>query len=332
MNICTVGYGMMGTWHSDALKDLDCCLHTLVGRRPEAAKEFAARYGYQHWTTDLEKALADKDIDIVILANPSEMHAATAIQSVTAGKHTLVEIPIAMSLAESEQTVAAANQHAVTLGVCHPVRMRTQMADLRRRAINGEERIRQVVGRFYIHRLENIGGTGYRRSWTDNLLWHHMAHLVDLGLWLLDSPVRQMNSFMPPPDPGTGIPMDASLAVETESEQFMVCTGSHYARELILDFLIVTDCDEYRVDHVGGSLATSAGTRPIATEKETCGLVTRDFLLAVQEKREPAIPGASTLPAMRVLQAAQDQWDRRFGRQCIPGRPLPTGPSEIPTS
>ena len=116
--------------------------------------------------------------------------------------------------------------------------------------------------------------------------------------------------------------MDASLAVETESEQFLVCTGSHYARELILDFLVVTDCDVYHVDHAGGSLTTSAGTSAMATEKETCGLVTRDFLLAVQENREPAIPGAATLPAMRVLQAAQDQWDHVHGCQSIPGRPI----------
>ena len=38
MNVCMVGYGMMGVWHSEALRGLDgVALHTLVGRREEGA-------------------------------------------------------------------------------------------------------------------------------------------------------------------------------------------------------------------------------------------------------------------------------------------------------
>ena len=59
MNICMVGYGMMGIWHSEALKKTNAVLHTVVGRRPDASKEFAERYGYKKWTVSLEEALAD---------------------------------------------------------------------------------------------------------------------------------------------------------------------------------------------------------------------------------------------------------------------------------
>lgn len=65
MNICMVGYGMMGTWHSEALKKTGAVLHTVVGRRPEAAREFAERHGYRKWTTALDDALADPAIDIL---------------------------------------------------------------------------------------------------------------------------------------------------------------------------------------------------------------------------------------------------------------------------
>src|SRR5947207_1763665 len=101
MNICMVGYGMMGTWHSEALQALDVCLHTLVGRRADQAAEFASRFGYRQWTIELAEALADNEIDVVILANPSEHHAATALVSLAQGKHTLVEIPLAMNLADA---------------------------------------------------------------------------------------------------------------------------------------------------------------------------------------------------------------------------------------
>src|SRR5262249_24895178 len=107
LNVCMVGYGMMGQWHSEALKRTDAVLHTVVGRGEEAAKEFAAQHGYKKWSVSLGAALADPSIDIVILGSPSEQHEAQAIQCLEAGKHTLIEIPIAMSLAGAERVVAA---------------------------------------------------------------------------------------------------------------------------------------------------------------------------------------------------------------------------------
>jgi 2-hydroxy-4-carboxymuconate semialdehyde hemiacetal dehydrogenase len=46
-----------------------------------------------------------------------------------------------------------------------------------------------------------------------------------------------------------------------------------------------------------------------------------DFLDAVRQGRPPRASGPSVLPAMRVLQQVQDDWDRRHGPQSIPGRP-----------
>jgi 2-hydroxy-4-carboxymuconate semialdehyde hemiacetal dehydrogenase len=322
MKVCIVGHGMMGTWHSDALQDTDAALHTLVGRRPEPTQAFAERYGYHKWTTDLDKALADDAIDIVILANPSELHAQTALASLSAGKHTLVEIPIAMNLPDAERVVAEAKARGLTLGVVHPKRMQPEFVALRERAQAGEERIRHITGRFYIHRLENVGATGYRRSWTDNLLWHHTTHLLDFGLWMLDTPVRSLSSFMPPVDQQTGIPMEVFLGIETEGDHSLVCTGSYYSREYMFEAFVVTERDSYRLDSVGNVLTLGSGSRTPAPWVENCMRVTRDFITAVREGRPPAIPGESVLPAMRILQAAQDRWDARHGEQSLPGRPV----------
>jgi 2-hydroxy-4-carboxymuconate semialdehyde hemiacetal dehydrogenase len=325
MNVCMVGHGMMGTWHSDALKAIDCCLHTLVGRRPEPTREFAQRYGYRRWTTSLEEALADGEVEVVILANPSEMHAETALLSLRHGKHTLVEIPLAMSLTQAEQVVQEARTRGLTLGVVHPMRMQPEMVAMRERALAGEERIRHIGGRFFIHRLENVGATGYRRSWTDNLLWHHTTHLLDFGLWMLDAPVRELYSFMPPPDPKTGIPMEVVLGVETGQDQSLVCTGSYYSRERIFEALVITDHDSYCLDSSGDTLTLGSGKQMAAPWQENCARVTRDFIQSVKNGRAPAITGESVLPAMRVLQTAQDRWDERYSARAIPGRPLDGG-------
>ncbi len=319
MNICMVGYGMMGVWHSEALKKTDAVLHTVVGRRPDAAREFAERFGYGKWTISLEEALADPAIDAVIVGSPSEVHEEQAIMVLEAGKHLLLEIPVAMSLKGAERVVAAGERSGKVYGLCHPMRFRRERDALRA----GEEAIRHIAGRFFIKRLVNIGATGYRRSWSDNILWHHFCHFVDLGMHLFDgAPVRRIQSSLGPLHPTTGIPMECVVLVETEADQTLLVHGSYHATYRLYDKVIVTDRETYNYDILSGTLKTAAGAAPIEGEQDNCARVIFDFLDAVRQGRQPIASGPSVLPAMRVLQAVQDDWDRRYGARSIPGRPL----------
>ena len=72
-------------------------------------------------------------MDAVIVANPSELHARTALQCLAHDKPTLVEIPITMSYAGAEQVVAEAERRGLTLGVVHPMRFRKERVPLRER-------------------------------------------------------------------------------------------------------------------------------------------------------------------------------------------------------
>ncbi len=324
MKIAMVGHGMMGAWHSDALKGIPGAeLYRLVGRRPEPTAEFAARHGYARCGTSLEEALADSEVEAVIVGSPSEQHEAHAIMCLEAGKHVLLEIPIAMSLAGAERVAAAADRSGKTLAMCHPMRFRKEREALRARFHGGEETLRHMAGRFFIHRLKNVGATGYQRSWTDNILWHHFCHFVDLGMFLLDgAPVRRVQSFMPDVHPLTGIPMECVVLIETEDDKSVLVHGSYHAAFRLYDKLIVTDRDTYNFDILAGTLTTRDGAVAIEDEKTNCARVTRDFVECVAGGREPLASGRSVLPAMRVLQAAQDDWDARHGARPLPGRPL----------
>lgn len=323
MNVCMVGYGMMGTWHSEALKTTDAVLHTLVGRRERTAKAFAERFGYGKWTTSLDQALADSEVDVVIVGSPSQRHEAQAIKCLEAGKHTLIEIPIAMNLAGAERVVAAGEKSGKVYGLCHPMRFRRERDALRARIRAGEEKIRHIAGRFFINRLVNVGATGYRRSWTDNILWHHFCHFVDLGMFLFDgAPVRRIQSTMGPCHERTGIPMECVVLVETEAGQSLLVHGSYHATYRFYDKLIVTDRETYFYDILAGTLRTEAGTAPIENEQENCARVIFDFLDAVRNDRPPLASGPSVLPAIRVLQKVQEDWDTKYGARSIPGRPV----------
>ena len=346
LNVCMVGHGMMGVWHSEALTGVpEVQLHTVVGRprapkgteapptagrKPPTTQEFAAGYGYKKWTTELGEALADPEVDVVLIAGPSETHATMAIASLEAGKHTLVEIPIAMNLEDSERVVATARDRGLTLGVVHPMRYRAERQPVVDRIHRGVERVSHHQGRFFIHRMQNVGATGLQRSWTDNLLWHHTTHLIDYALWMVsggdmataDDRIRRITSVYPPIEPRTGIPMELVLLVETHDDQTIVTTGSYYSREFIYDTLAVTDRDSYRVDERTATMFTGDGPRPIASEQENAQLILPDFVRAVAEGREPHVPGWSVLPAMRVLHQVQETWDAQHGKQVLPGRPV----------
>ncbi len=323
INVAVVGYGMMGVWHTEALAACGAVPHLLVGRRPEPTAEFATRYGFRQWTTSFEEALADPKVDAVILATPSEAHEAQAIACLEAGKPLLLEIPIAMTLAGAERVVAAGARAGVPWGLCHPMRFRRERESLRERIAAGDEHIRHIAGRFFIKRLVNIGATGYRRSWVDNILWHHFCHFVDLGLFLLDGvPIRSVQSHLGALHPQTGTPMECTVLVETEADQTLLVHGSYHAQYRYYDKLIVTDRDTYAFDILAGTLRTADGTVAIEDEQTNCARVTHDFITAIRAGRMPAVTGASVLPAMRVLQSVQDRWDSRHGAQPIPGRPL----------
>ena len=345
LNVCMVGHGMMGIWHSEALQKTDAQLHTVVGRppapedpaatptggrRPPSTAKFAEEYGYRKWTTDLGEALADPEVDVVIIAGPSETHADMALAALEAGKHTLVEIPIAMNLDGAERVVATAQERGLTLGVVHPMRFRQERLPVVERIGSGEERVSHTQGRFFIHRMQNVGATGLKRSWTDNLLWHHTTHLIDFGLWMVsggnmatvEDRIRSVNSVYPPIDPRTGIPMELVLVVTTNDEQTIVTTGSYYSHEYVYDTFVVTDRDSYRTDERRSTLTTGDGERPIPSEKENAELIAPDFIEAVEKGRDPHVPGWSVLPAMRILHRVQEEWDARHGTQTLPGRPV----------
>ncbi len=323
MNVCVVGYGMMGVWHSEALQKADAVLHTVVGRRPEAAEEFAERFGYRRWTLSLDEVLADPEVDVVVLATPSEQHEEQAVRCLEAGKHTLIEIPIAMSLKGAERVVAAGERSGKVYGLSHPMRFRREREGLLARTRAGEEKIRHIAGRFFIKRLVNIGATGYQRSWTDNILWHHFCHFVDLGMYLFDgAPIRRVQSHLGELHPVTGIPMECTVLVETEADQTLLVHGSYHAAYRFYDKLIVTDKDTYLYDILAGTLRTAEGTAAIESEQENAARIVTDFLDAVRDSRPPLASGPSVLPAMRVLQQVQDGWDARHGSRPIPGRPV----------
>ncbi|GEP33951.1 dehydrogenase [Nocardioides szechwanensis] len=116
LGVAVIGYSFMGKAHSNAWRNVGAFYpdtppvvqQVLVGRDPAAVKAAADRYGWAESATDWADVVGRDDIDIVDICAPGHLHADIALAALAAGKHVLVEKPLANSVAESEAMVAAA--------------------------------------------------------------------------------------------------------------------------------------------------------------------------------------------------------------------------------
>ncbi|MBV9882603.1 MAG: Gfo/Idh/MocA family oxidoreductase, partial [Sphingomonadaceae bacterium] len=120
MKIALAGAGAFGEKHLDALKLIDDVeLVSVVGRTLEPTQKVADKYGIGHATTELADALEQPGLDAVILATPTQLHAAQAIQCLEAGKHVQVEIPLCDRLADGEAVLAKQQETGLVAMVGH---------------------------------------------------------------------------------------------------------------------------------------------------------------------------------------------------------------------
>lgn len=83
---------------------------------PGNAERFATERGIPHHATDYRRLLDRADIDLVVLGLPNDQHCEATVLAAAAGKHVVVEKPMAPSLAECDRMIAACEQAGVILG------------------------------------------------------------------------------------------------------------------------------------------------------------------------------------------------------------------------
>ncbi|TQS93856.1 Gfo/Idh/MocA family oxidoreductase [Arthrobacter sp. TS-15] len=115
LGVAVIGYAFMGKAHSNAWRNVSSFFDVpafeqkvLVGRDADAVAEAAAKYGWAESATDWRSVIERDDIHIIDICAPGWMHAEIAIAALEAGKHVLVEKPLANTLGEAELMTAAA--------------------------------------------------------------------------------------------------------------------------------------------------------------------------------------------------------------------------------
>src|ERR1019366_5313908 len=111
-----IGAGLFGERHAQAYSRHHAVDFAAVCDLDEArATTIAKRYGARRATADLANVLADPSIVAVSVATPDHAHCAVAVACAEAGKHMLIEKPLATTVADAEAIVAAAERAGITL-------------------------------------------------------------------------------------------------------------------------------------------------------------------------------------------------------------------------
>jgi 2-hydroxy-4-carboxymuconate semialdehyde hemiacetal dehydrogenase len=303
MKICVAGQGAFGQKHLDALKRIaDVDVVSLIGGNPAGTEEVAKKYGIKHWGRDLGEGIARADA--VILATPTQMHRAQGEQVMQAGKHVLIEIPIADNVEDSEALAKMAKDTGVVAMAGHVRRFNPSHQWVKRRVVKGELKIQQMDVQTYFFRRTNMNAAGKPRSWTDHLLWHHACHTVDLFHFQTGETTSDCYAVQGPRHPQLGIAMDMGILLRTPSGA--MCTLSlSFNNDGPLGSFFRYICDNGTYQAYYDDLADGKKNRidlsKVDVSMDGIELEDREFLAAIREKREPNSSLAQVLPCMRVL-------------------------------
>jgi len=309
--VVLAGAGAFGLKHLDGIRDIEGAEVTgLVGRRLQPTKEVAARYGIERVATDLDEALGWPDVDAVILATPTQMHADQAIACLEAGKHVEIEIPLADSLADATRVAEAQRRTGKVCMVGHTRRFNPSHQWINHRIREGSLAIRQMDVQTYFFRRENMNALGEPRSWTDHLLWHHAAHTVDLFQYQVGERVTIANAVQGPVHPELGIAMDLSIQMKTTGGA--ICTLSlsfNNDGPLGTFFRYIGDTGTYiaRYDDLVDGREEAIDVSSVDVSMNGIELQDREFLAAIAEKREPNASVHDVMACYEVLHRLEEQ-------------------------
>ena len=305
MKVGVAGQGAFGVKHLEAMANIPGIeVITLTGGNQTATAEVARRFKIPHYTGDLAESLKQTGLEAMILATPTGMHAAQGVECMRAGKHVHIEIPIADSLADSENLVKVQKETGVVCMGGHTRRFNPSHQYVHQKIQAGQLKIHQMNVQTYFFRRTNMNAAGKPRSWTDHLLWHHACHTVDLFQYQTGELVSDCYAVQGPMHPELKIAMDMGILLKTPSGA--VCTLSlsfNNKGPQGTFFRYIGDSGTYVAyydDLVDGE-QNKIDLSTVAVSMNGIELQDREFFAAIKEKREPNADVRQCFTAMQVL-------------------------------
>ncbi|MBZ2199557.1 Gfo/Idh/MocA family protein [Occultella gossypii] len=307
-----IGVGTIGRAHLKRLRSAQSPgeLVALADVSAEAAAAAAQEFGTTAET--LESLLARADVDAVIVAIPSGLHADTTIAALDAGKHVLLEKPIDVTVDAADRIIAAEERSGKTLSVVSQRRFAAENQFLRDAIAAGHlGKVTAANIEIALWRTQEYYDSGaWRGTWTldgGGALMNQGVHLVDLILWLLGD-VEEVYAH------------GGLLAHERIEVEDTITITARFASGALLTFLATTTAYDNLPLRVaimgdGGSAVTlsekfthyesrtGAAPEEFGAVDQQLGQL-NDFVTAVQAGTRPLVTSVEARAAVAFIEAA----------------------------
>lgn len=313
VRLAVAGCGAFGNKHLAGLDRIsEAHVTWLVDDDLDRATALAAEHGNARATTNLDEVLADDSVDGVILATPTPLHSTQAVACLDARKHVEVEIPAAESLVDARSVAEAQHRAGKIAMVGHTRRFNPSHQYMHRLVSQGEVHLQHLVAETYFFRRTNLNALGEPRSWTDNLLWHHAAHTVDLFAYQCGAPITTAHAVSGNPHPELGIPMDMSIQLRAANGALCsLALSFNNEGPFGTTFRYICDNGTFlaRYDDLLDGNGQAIDLTGVAESQDGIELQDREFINAIREGREPLTSIANVMPCYEALADLQAQLD-----------------------
>lgn len=287
-----IGAGTIATLHAEAIQTAGHRVGAVCDVRREAAQRLAAAHGAPV-TSDHRALLDDPHIDGVIITAPHALHAPLALDALAAGKHTLLEKPIATTREDAAALTEAATAASVTLAVGHVLHFvpsHIAAHDLLRGGAIGD--IRLIVER----RASNYS-EGSRPGWFfdpvtagGGIVLNVGTHAIDRIQWFADARIRRVSGAISA-RPGSAIETDAAALFDLEGGGHASLTVTGTGLGFVEQIAVIGDRGALTVDRESGVQVFIDGLRtthiPVHGDE-----MARAFTAQIQDVVEAARTGA----------------------------------------
>lgn len=317
-----IGAGMIARYHAEAIANTPGALLAAICREDAAkAAEAAERFGVP-CETSVAALLARPDVDAVCICTPSGQHAAQAMAAAQAGKHVLVEKPLALSLADADAMIAACTQANVRLGVALQRRTDPQFRSVRAAVESGElgEIVLGSISVPYLRTESYYQSAAWRGTWAldgGGALMNQGVHLVDLLLWLVGHPVVAIEAraatlahSIEVEDCVTATLRFANGAMASIAATTAAAPGFPHRVEIYgtrggvqIEGEAIVRWSTTAGEKIGAATPQAAGAGASPTGINTIGhtRIMADFVEAIEQGRDPLVTGADARRALAVV-------------------------------
>jgi predicted dehydrogenase len=275
----------------------------------EKAIAAAEKHGAKPYTS-LDEVLADNRVDAVVLPLPHHLHCPFAVKAARAGKHVLVEKPMAINLQEAREMVSAADESGVQLMVGQSTRFRPEVWTAMQMVSDGAiGRIRQCIHRrvWFLDKLS----TAWRYS-SDECGGLYVplfsSHDVDMVLWFMSGAPVRVHSLLRSFTALVDAESDGMIDIEFSGNEIATLTFSMTSHINQHSVLFIGTKGTVLIE--GGKLTVNNESVDVDTSQGNFERQMREFVGAIMDDRQPIASGQEVLTTMAVLDAAKESASR----------------------